>query len=560
MAAPTELPEDYYHSNFQQMIDWVNQHYLDLLTADELHWLHGYQRLSRAAQMLYIRLISRKGPIFRLDQLNYAEIGDIETAAAELLNSDLATTPAQLSLDDCHQLFTRADFVQLFSQFDLAKSTSKQQWLSQLAHVADLDTRLAEIAVQQRLIEVVGQQQLGICKLLFLGNPWQDLDQMVITALGHVRYAKVTNLEQQRFFHDRAMLDCALCCHQLSRQLDEYRSKPPLELVQRCIDQLPATPTHSWLKRRYGKLINRLAKALEQHQQLEQALALYQRTDLAPSPERQIRLLAKQDQLQQALKQAEQLAQQPQDVSEQEFCQRFIPQLKRKLGGPPVKRQAQQFNSELLSLKQTEQRVELQVLAYYQHHGWQGYWLENQLVGALFAQLFWDIIFVPIEGAFCHPFQQAPLDLHSADFYRLRQPLIEQRLAQLSDTNFVQQQLEQVQRDCHGISNSLFNWKQLPKQAVQQLATRLSTDQLTALMQPLCFDLASYRSGLPDLFLFKDNQPDYLLAEVKGPGDSLSDNQKRWLSIFQQQGIHHRVIHVEWDAPPPSIQQGDARV
>jgi len=38
----------------------------------------------------------------------------------------------------------------------------------------------------------------------------------------------------------------------------------------------------------------------------------------------------------------------------------------------------------------------------------------------------------------------------------------------------------------------------------------------------------------------------YQLLEVKGPGDRLQDNQKRWIRAFERFGIPYRVVNVAW--------------
>jgi len=69
---------------------------------------------------------------------------------------------------------------------------------------------------------------------------------------------------------------------------------------------------------------------------------------------------------------------------------------------------------------------------------------------------------------------------------------------------------------------------------------------LFATWQRQLFDPAQNSSGFPDLIAFADpaksrsgggNLDNYCLIEVKGPGDSLQNNQKRWLRYFSQHNI-----------------------
>ena len=53
------------------------------------------------------------------------------------------------------------------------------------------------------------------------------------------------------------------------------------------------------------------------------------------------------------------------------------------------------------------------------------------------------------------------------------------------------------------------------------------------------------KSGFPDLIFFP-NKGGVKLFEVKGPGDSLQKNQKRWLSFFEGIELNAEVVNVRW--------------
>ncbi len=99
-AHAVELPPDYYHANFLALLDNVAERYADLLKGEERAFLARFRGLDRDAQMLYVRLTSRVGPWFRLDKLNYPEIGDLPGAAAQGLRSGLLVGPEQGDLDE----------------------------------------------------------------------------------------------------------------------------------------------------------------------------------------------------------------------------------------------------------------------------------------------------------------------------------------------------------------------------------------------------------------------------------------------------------------------------
>ena len=60
----------------------------------------------------------------------------------------------------------------------------------------------------------------------------------------------------------------------------------------------------------------------------------------------------------------------------------------------------------------------------------------------------------------------------------------------------------------------------------------------------MLFDPRENRKGFPDLIALGENEGEYCLYEVKGPGDALQDSQKRWLRFFQQFKIPAQVAWV----------------
>lgn len=51
---------------------------------------------------------------------------------------------------------------------------------------------------------------------------------------------------------------------------------------------------------------------------------------------------------------------------------------------------------------------------------------------------------------------------------------------------------------------------------------------------------------MPDLIQFYPNERRYRMIEVKGPGDRLQDNQRRWLRFCAEHGMPVEVCYVQW--------------
>ncbi len=98
-------------------------------------------------------------------------------------------------------------------------------------------------------------------------------------------------------------------------------------------------------------------------------------------------------------------------------------------------------------------------------------------------------------------------------------------------------------------------WGALDEALLELALACLPSTHLRAYCERLLGDLKANRAGLPDLIQFRPDapagQPCYRLIEVKGPGDRLQDNQRRWLAFFHEQGIPVAVCHVRWAAQDP---------
>ncbi|HEX6590401.1 MAG TPA: hypothetical protein VF050_00205, partial [Moraxellaceae bacterium] len=72
------LPDPFYYlENFHRVLDWVGQRHADLLDTREQDFITTFRALPRTAQALLVRMVMRKGELFRHSKLVYAEIGDI---------------------------------------------------------------------------------------------------------------------------------------------------------------------------------------------------------------------------------------------------------------------------------------------------------------------------------------------------------------------------------------------------------------------------------------------------------------------------------------------------
>lgn len=537
--APVELAPDYYLHNFHQLLDTVEQRYPDLLSEAELQWIATFRDLPAAGQMLYVRLLSRKGEFFRLAKLNYPEIGDLTLAVTHLAEQGLVEqNQPEWPAEHLAPLFTKPELLRLFPALAPFKQERKPQLLTVLAaHAPGPDDFQADI------IRICHQQHLDTCLLLFFGNRHQDLSQFVLTDLGLHQFESYPIDRDSRLFSEREQIEQWLALTDLSDQYWQAKARNDLDPIQALAPQLPEAFPWPPLERKRQKLINLIARDLERLGQVEAALTLFRQSELPPSRERQARLLDKLGEPHNALLLVQQMRQSPHNEEEADVASRLEKKLCRQLNQPYSAVTEPAIAENHLQLPQQGLRVELAVAEHYTAQGWTVFYSENSLLCGLFGLAFWDIIFAPIPGAFLNPYQRSPRDMFQPDFYRQREAQIRQRLQAIEHGRW--QSWQQVYDEKYGLSNDWVSWSLLSPELLALSTTSFPGPLLARLFERILFDPRHNRAGQPDLILFKSGS--YRWVEVKGPGDKLQHNQIRWLRAFAELAVPVSVDYVHWN-------------
>lgn len=535
---PVEIDPLYYLHNFNQLIDTIEQLHPDLLHEEDHLLLARYQQLSQPAQQLYIRLICRRAMHFRQTKLNYPEISMQNQAAQELASQNLLVINPALTAHELGSLMTAQELKSALQQKGSLRKAElirmvDEQLEKQPADAAHWRTLLPELVYQP-----LGWENIERFRLIYFGNLYQDLSQFVLTDLGLTRFEPYPLDRETRAFNTPEELDRYLHLQRISEFL-ETGELPSEEMLA----AISADSECQRLEHKRNRLIKIAGRLLERSGDLESAIILYQSATLPPNRERHVRALFKAEHYSTALHTCESLAKQPLNAEEEAFCESFAPRIKRKLGGPPVSANKACYQSEQLCLPDTDDRVEQQVITHYQSLGYEAIWCENELFNTLFGLLFWRQIFTPLPGAFSHPYQQAPLDFNSPDFAKRREALFNARLDALENRDLYDEATKQSSMSA-GIANPFINWKRFNRQHLTTLCEKIPARQILKILRRICFDHQAYRSGFPDLFVWHPDTDEYLLVEVKGPGDQLQNSQKRWLKVFDEIGIHYRISWV----------------
>ena len=586
----------YYLSNFHKALNWLRQRHADLLLADELAFLCGFGELAQPAQALLVRMIMRKGRHFRASKLDYAEIGCTRTAAQALLAKGLISDEQALTPQEVFGLLRKDELLEHFDAHALRR-LKKAELLEHLSAQHPEPRRFADWCpnLDERVYSLSIHALCERLRLMFFGNLRQDWSEFVLADLGIFRYEQVELSADSRVFRHRGDVDCYL---QLQDCRDAFEAGEPLREVLQRIDAQPCdTP---FLAARRDKLLFRLGQHLEREAQLDSALACYADCRYAEARLRRIRVLERLARPEQAYALACEAAAAPHNDAESQGVKRALQRLGRQLGldkpapakvpapsridlclpkpeaqnrplksvgeaGKTRQKQARKrlgshstlravnehsepvFNAVLPTqvVFQRPVSVEYAVKLHLSEPEAPVHYVENSLICSLFGLLCWPAIFAPLPGAFFHPFHSGPVDLLSADFHPRRAALFAACLTQL-DSDAYKSTIRQTYTDKYGILSPFVFWGALDAELLEQALDCLPAAHLRAWFQRLLLDIKANRAGMPDLIQFWPAHKRYRMIEVKGPGDRLQDNQRRWLAFCAEHGMPVDVCYVQW--------------
>ena len=136
------LPVYYYHAHFTEMLVFVGEVYGPVLNERHRAFVETFKTLSKDAQCLLIRMINRRGRIFRHGAFRYAEIADALTALEELRNCSLVRAIVEGDY---------ADFIVCHAKEALIKGGKE-------AGLADIRTSWAKVKLIKYFLENVAFQ------------------------------------------------------------------------------------------------------------------------------------------------------------------------------------------------------------------------------------------------------------------------------------------------------------------------------------------------------------------------------------------------------------------
>ncbi|MFT7674464.1 MAG: hypothetical protein ACI845_002881 [Gammaproteobacteria bacterium] len=547
---PPDLPPNYYLDNVKILFSHIESTYSDILDENLADFITHFNKLNESAQRLAVRLLNRRHLNFRQSKLNYPEIESIESALQELESAGFLSLNDAIDPTDFLRLFTKNELLAVIDDSSTFKHQRREVLDSALLEPESAD-KIERLKTIETIIILLVQEQYTICQMIFFGNLNQSMTDFVLRDLGLYQYENYRIDKNNRPFQSQLEIQQRWLLYQLQTLLDLTDSNDSESLIEcfYCIpDDIVSTSNQFQLA---DRLRFSIARQVERNSDVEKASKLYQQCQLPPARERQVRILTAQQNYDEALSLCETILTNPFDESESQFSQEFASRLIRQRKLPARERFNPSTNPHpikpiTLILPQSD-HVELAVVEHYQSIDSRGLcqYVENSLFSGVLGLLIWDAIFDSIPGAFYHPFQHRPADFYHHDFMANRKPIFDRLWQQIDRPELMRSLLHQSWESHHGILNPMVNWGALDLETINLAVERIDPNHWLAIFKRILSDLRNNRTGFPDLVYFPSTGG-YQLVEVKGPGDQLQKNQKRWMTYFDLHQIPYQVARVKW--------------
>jgi hypothetical protein len=562
-----ELPPKYYLTYFQYLIDFVKKKYQHILNETEQQFLSDFEALSEDEKCLFIRFCNRTGSFFRTEKLKYAEIENIPESLNGLIDKGFVEPLSENHLTEAAEvldIFSKSELIELAKMLNLetrGKASLKKEevldWLLAVGNWEDVIYLLNSEdysnihGLPHSLVRVQKETEVQMLKFLFFGSRHGDMTEFVTRDLGFQSYEKFDEDKMVAYFQTRQEVEDKLKVS-LAREDFYLMQQADIEILDIYNWFMDWTSTHrkdlsEIAIPTYGTFSLRVALYLEKKKALDEALTIFRLTEESPSRERQVRILDKKKNREEAKALCEVILAEPQNATEQFFAEDYLNRLEAQLLKKKSKKAVtlQLHNSDSITIAATWKRqVEFGVIDYYQNRNMKAEFTENHLWRSLFGLLFWDIIFDTDSLAIHHPLQRSPSDLFKPTFFEKRKEKMEERLKMLEDEDATTVYMNRIFFEKFGLTNPLVEWYGGLFPLILTVLEKLSPEQITLITLEMAKNLRQNLRGFPDLFMWADGE--YSFIEVKSPTDSLSNQQLFWLRFFESINVRSKVLRVEW--------------
>ncbi|KAJ7137889.1 hypothetical protein C8R44DRAFT_766426 [Mycena epipterygia] len=189
--------------------------------------------------------------------------------------------------------------------------------------------------------------------------------------------------------------------------------------------------------------------------------------------------------------------------------------------------------------------IETLVSQHYEETGFSRVMTGSCVFTTLFTLLFWDIIFMPIDGAFDTHFQTCPLDLCEDTFFAVRQAVIEHRLSEIKEGKAMLylEKHDQQHRAAEPCAVGV-RWDLCSRKNLIEIVRCIPRRTLVTICQMFCEDYVAGCMGAPDLIAWDLDDKQYKLVHIKGPGYPSRQSQKAWRDVLARGNADQEVYEV----------------
>ena len=537
----------YYLKNFELVLSSILSRYVDLLSDEETRFISAFPQTRLGSRALLARMVMRRGELFRLSKLDYPEIGCTRAAAKPLIEAAWVTDRPLLRFEQLQKLLTKAELVRYMNLPRRYGNWRKSELVAMLSPQYPGSREFGDWCAGTTE-PVYALSVAPLCerfRLMYFGNYRQSWSEFVTADLKIFHYEKVGRSQHSRPFQTRPQIE-------VFERLQECRElieagAPPDELIQ----LIPAPIEDSdWLEDRRQKLLFSIARELERAGEITRALDLYLDCRHRGARTRAIRLTSRAHDWAEARALCLMAQKNPESEVELQYVRRVLPRVNRKLKistdteTPPGIPEFEVLIETSPDTGAVEYHVRDQLARNLIDRNTVRY-VENGLINSLFGLLCWPAIFAAIPGAFFHDFHYGPADLGSSHFYRRRQRQFEECFA-LLDTGRYRQVIWATFKQKWGIQSPFVRWAVLDKTLLQWALDCFPAAHLRLWFEWIVRDVQDNRAGFPDLIQFWPQERQYRMIEVKGPGDRVKDNQRRFLEYCVSHQVPVAVCYARW--------------
>ncbi len=535
------LPAFYYLDHFYEMITFVRGAYDAILTEEHHAFIGHFEKLSKDAQCLLIRMVNRKGAIFNRRAFRYAEITDIARALDDLIRCGHAR---RIQCDDYGAFLACLPKAELVRAAKASKLVARSSW-SKAELIAFLEANLSfECAVEycegERFIALGDIEPLAFLLYIYFGKTEADLKNFALRDLGVIRTNNASSFSAR--FTDG---EEARACFYFSKLNDrlEVETLASYRAVANLIFSGPACST-DYAVDIASRTACRAGRFFEKNGDAELAERLYRVGQSPECHERLVQLLLKNGDKASAKAHLRQMIDDPASDEEQLFATDFYA---RKFGGRRTG-----LHTDLLRAAQTlvvddthRGNPEAGVAGVMRRQGAAIHFAENTLWLSLFGLLFWDELFE--SGQLHSGFDWLPHCLKDRSFTKLFATQVEEKLAAIESGNGIPLVLRTVAAKW-GTANGIFAWNRVKVEALRSLLEGVKPVGLATVLRSMAEDFRAMRDGFPDLMLVEDGVVSFV--EVKADGDLIRRNQLARLRQLNNVGIAARICRVDFRFDP----------